>query len=475
MGRRMKGMKHKICRDFLWGSATAAYQCEGAWKEGGRSESQWDVFVHSPANESGITGDVSCDHYHHYKEDMRLLKEGGQNSYRMSVSWSRILPTPDGKVNQEGIRFYNDLFDECHRQGIEPMVTLFHFDIPQYLAEKGGFEDRNMAYEFEKYAKVCFEAFHEKVKYWMTINEPAYYTYCGYLAADYPPFVADFQRYVNASYHVILASALAVKAFREMGYEGHIGIVQDSCRAETPFTDEENRAACRKADLFYNRWILDTSILGRFPADLRPLLLEKGIDLSVVKEEDKEIFQKGVIDILGQNVYTRKNVQVNRDGVTQFKTNRKGKGSDVKEGTSIGGWFETIVDPNVPRNPWGREIYPKCMYDTLMDLKRDYGDIPVYITENGHGAYETPDENGYVEDDDRIDFLKKFLDYMLQAIDEGANVKGYYAWSSMDLYSWINGYQKRYGFIYVDYENDCKRIPKKSYYWYKDYIKENME
>lgn len=468
-------MSHKICKDFLWGSATAAYQCEGGVKEGGRGDSQWDVFLHSPDNKTGITGDISCDHYHHFKEDLRLLKEGGQNTYRMSISWSRILPDESGKVNQEGINFYNEIFEECKKQGIEPFVTLFHFDIPNYLAIKGGFEKRKMAYEFEKYARICFEAFHEKVKLWITVNEPAYYTYCGYLAADYPPFVSDFQRYVNASYHVLLGSALAVKAFKESGYDGKIGIDQDSCRAETPYTDQENLIALRKADLFYNKWVLDTSIKGAFPLDLKPLLLEEGIDLSVVKKEDLEIFKQAKIDILAQNVYTRKNVKVNKDGITQFKVNRQGKNSNVKEGTSIGGWFETIVDTTVERNQWGREIYPKCMYDTLIDLKRDYGDIPIYIAENGHGMYEIPDENGYVEDDERIRVVKSFLDYMIQAIDEGVNVKGYYHWSSMDLYSWINGYQKRYGLIYVDYENNCKRIPKKSYYWYKNYIEEIMK
>ena len=469
-------MKHKICKDFLWGSATAAYQCEGAAFEGGRGPSQWDTFLHSDQNVSGITGDVSCDNYHHFKEDLKLMREGGQNTYRLSIAWSRILPDESGKPNEEGIKFYNDLFDECKKIGIEPLVTLFHYDIPEYLAKKGGFENREMAYEFEKYARVCFEAFHDKVNLWITVNEPAYYTYCGYLAADYPPFVADFQRYVVASYHVILGSALAVNAFREMGYKGQIGVDQDSCRAETPFTDPENLAALRKADLFYNRWVLDTSILGHFPEDLAPLLQEKGIDLSFVQPGDKEIFAKGKVDLLAQNVYTRKNVQVNKDGVTQFKVNRQGKNSKVKEGTSIGGWFETIVDPTVERNQWGREIYPKCMYDTLVDLKRDYGDIPIYIAENGHGMYETPDENGYVADDERIGILKRFIDYMVQAIDEGVNVKGYYVWSSMDLYSWINGYQKRYGLIRVDYDTpDLKRIPKKSYYWYRDYIKKLME
>lgn len=467
-------MKHKICKDFLWGSATAAYQCEGAWNEGGKGNNQWDVFVHSKANETGITGDISCDFYHRYKEDLRILKEGGQNTFRMSLSWSRILPDASGKVNEAGIKFYRDVFDECRKLGIEPFVTLFHYDIPEYLVQIGGFENRNMVFEFEKYAKICFEAFHNQVKLWMTINEPAYYTYCGYLAANYPPFVADFQRYVNASYHVILASALAVNAFHETGYEGQIGIVQDSCYAQTPFNDPENLAALRKADLFYNRWILDTSILGVFPHDLKDVLLEKNIDLSVVKEGDLDIFRQGKIDILGQNVYTRKNVQVNKDGITQFNVNRKGKESNIKEGTSIGGWFETIVDPTVERNTWGREIYPKCMYDTLIGLKNDYGDIPVYITENGHGSYETPDENGYVEDEERIRILGMFLDYMVQAIDEGANVKGYYLWSTMDLYSWINGYEKRYGLVRVDYEDNLKRIPKKSYYWYRDYIKKIM-
>lgn len=468
-------MKHRICKEFLWGSATAAYQCEGAAHEGGRGDSQWDAFLESSANGGGITGAVSCDHYHHFREDLRLLKEGGQNTYRMSIAWSRILPDISGEPNPEGIAFYRSLFQECRDLGIEPFVTLFHYDIPQYLAERGGFENRQTAFEFQRYARVCFDNFHDLVNLWITVNEPAYYTYCSYLAADYPPFVADAQRYVTASYHVMLGHALAVQAFREGEYSGQIGIDQDSGYAETPFSDPANQRALRYAELFYVRWVLDPAILGQWPHDLRAALEEKGIDLSFVQEEDSEIISCGKSDILAQNIYTRKNVQVNTDGVTQFKVNRKGAGSNIKEGTSIGGWFETIDDPTVERNPWGREIYPQCMYDTLTGIKRDYGDIPIYIAENGHGMYENPDGEGYVEDDERIGILKRFIDSMVKAIDEGVNVKGYYVWSTMDLYSWINGYQKRYGLVRVDYDDNLKRIPKKSYYWYRDYIKQLMD
>ena len=468
-------MKHKICKDFLWGSATAAYQCEGAAHEGGRGNSQWDDFLESPANQGGITGAVSCDNYHRFAEDLRVQHEGGQNTYRLSISWSRILPTADGEPNAEGIAFYRRLFDECRSLGIEPLVTLFHYDIPDYVAAKGGFENREAAYDFARYARVCFDAFHDQVKLWITVNEPAYYTYCSYLAADYPPFVADLQRYACASYHVMLGHALAVAEFRAGGYEGQIGIDQDSGYAQTPYDDPANQKALRYAELFYVRWVLDPALLGRWPHDLRAALEEKGIDLGFVLPGDEKIIAGGRGDLLAQNIYTRKNVQVNTDGVTQFKVNRKGSASKVKEGTSIGGWFETIDDPAVEKNKWGREIYPKCMYDTLMGIKRDYGDVPVYIAECGHGMYEEPDATGYVEDDERIGILKRFIDYMVQAIDEGANVRGFYVWSTMDLYSWINGYQKRYGLVRVDYENGLRRIPKKSWYWYRDYTKQLMQ
>lgn len=474
---QQKGVREKMSRsgskkDFLWGSATAAYQCEGAWNEDGKGEGEWDEFSHgNPLNLNGATGDVSCDFYHRYKEDIDLLKAGGQNSYRFSISWARILPQGRGKVNEKGIEFYDRVINYCLENGIEPNVTLFHYDLPKALAAEGGWENRSIIEAFADYAGSCFEAFGDRVKLWVTINEPKYYAYCSNMVGNYPPnHRHDFNRYFTVLYHEAAASAKAVDIYHSMKLKGRIGIVHDSSNVETaPGTKEPDRIRLI-ADLFYNKLILDTAVRGELPGGLIPLLRENGIDTSYIRFEDSLIFQKGKVDFLGLNVYNRFYITDYSEGETEVFHNNKGTGSKAKEGIRIKGWYETAIDPTTERNLWGREIYPRCMYDTLMEIKERYGDIPVYITENGHGCYEKADENGYVEDDERIRMMQGYIDYMIKAMEDGCNVCGYYAWSTMDLYSWVNGYEKRYGLVRVDFEDHNKRYPKKSYYWYKDLI-----
>ncbi len=216
--------------------------------------------------------------------------------------------------------------------------------------------------------------------------------------------------------------------------------------------------------------VLDTAVFGKIPAELNEVLEDNHVDASFICEEDIPAFEKGKIDYIGLNLYNRQYVTDYSEGETEIFHNNKGKGSKSKEGIRIKDLFETSFDPDVKRNLWGREVYPKCMYNALKEIKAKYGDILVYITENGCGQYETPDDNGYVKDTERIEICSEFIDYMLQAKEEGVNVQGYYMWSSMDLYSWINGYEKRYGIVRVDFKNNNRRIPKESYYWYKSLI-----
>lgn len=458
---------------FLWGSATAAYQCEGAWEEDGKGPSQWDVFCHtSERNINHVTGDVSCDHYHRYEEDMRMMAECGQNTYRFSISWARILPQGTGEVNQKGIDYYNRMIDTCLKYGLAPNVTLFHYDLPNVIAERGGWENRQTVDDFVEYAKICFREFGDRVPFWATLNEPKYYNYCSYAAGNYPPNVQDFNRFCKVGYHLLLGSAKAIIEFRKGTYAGKIGLVHATGNVETEGNDEANKIAYRNADLFYNKWITDTCIKGYFPEDLMPKLKDSGIDLSFVREEDRPLFEAGTVDFLGVNIYSRSYVKPYTSGETCVNVNNVGAGSSVKEGVVIKGWFETAYDENVRRNKWGREIYPRCMYDELMELKDKYGDLPIYVTENGHGCYDELID-GQVDDSERIEILDEFIYWMLKAKEEGVNVKGYYVWSTMDLYSWVNGYKKRYGLVYVDFENGLKRIPKKSYYWYKELIEKN--
>ena len=459
-------------RPFLWGSATAAYQCEGAWNLEGKGLGEWDVFSHeSPLNINGATGDVSCDFYHHYEEDIRIMKEGGQNSYRFSLSWCRILPEGRGRVNEQGIAFYNRVIDCCLKHGLEPNVTLFHYDLPQALAQQGGWANRDILDAFAEYAKVCFEAFGDRVKLWVTINEPKYYAYCSNMVGNYPPnHHVDFDRYFKTVYHEAVASAKAVKIYHDLQLGGEIGIVHDSSNVEVaPQTKEPERIKAI-ADLFYNRVILDGAILGELPGGLIPWLQENDIDTSYIRFEDTLTLAQGKIDFLGLNVYNRFYITDYSEGETEVFHNNKGAGSTAKEGIRIKNWYETTIDPTTKRNLWGREIYPRCMLNTLMEIKERYGEIPVYITENGHGCYETPDENDMVQDDERIEMMQRYIDFMFKAMEAGCDVRGYYAWSTMDLYSWVNGYEKRYGLVRVDFDNNCRRIPKKSYFWYQKLI-----
>lgn len=467
------GKVNKLKKNFLWGSATAAYQCEGAWNEGGKGVSQWDDFSHfSKKNINHVTGDVSCDFYHKYEEDIKLLADGGQNTFRFSISWSRIIPDGIGKVNNEGIDFYNRVINTCIKYHVVPMVTLFHYDLPKAIYDIGGWENRKTIDYFVRYAKTCFDAFGDRVNLWITINETKYYSYCSYIVGNYPPHHhLDFNAFWRSCYNILLASAKVVQCFRKKSNViGKIGMAVDTGNVEILKDEDSYIEAAHKADIFYNLSITDPILKGHFPSNLFPLLRSSGINTSYAKKEDMIDFENGTLDFIGLNIYSRSLIKPYTGGKSEVFMNNKGSSSSVKEGIRIKNWFETDFDPTIPRNKWGREIYPQCMYNELMDIKTRYGNIPIYITENGQGQYEQADKNGYVEDSTRIKVMGDFINYMLEAKKDGANVCGYYAWSLMDLYSWVNGYQKRYGLIRVDYENELKRIPKKSYYWYKKLI-----
>lgn len=455
---------------FLWGSATSAYQCEGGWQEGNKGLSNWDDFCHSEKNNvNPVTGDISCDHYNRYEEDIIMLSKGGQNAYRFSIAWTRIIPDGIGEVNQDGIDYYNRVIDTCRKYNVEPVVTLYHYDLPLKLFENGGWENRDTAIAFAQYAKVCFESFGKKVKYWLTINEPNYETYCCYGRGNYPPNVQDISRRWKAMYHLLLGSALSIVEYKKLNLEGMIGIVSDSYSIESLIDNDDYAEARKNADLFYNRCVNDVSVLGSFNKEFLDKI-SKEYDTSYILDEDKLIFEKGVVDYLGINAYDRVLVKPYTSGETTLIANNTGDGK-TKNSTIIKGWFELDEDPNMPKNAWGCELYPKSVYNLLKYLKELYPETPVIITENGLGYYDEL-VNGEVNDDYRIDFLSGFIGWINKARKEGCDVRGYFAWSTMDLYSWINGYKKRYGLVYIDYENNNKRIPKKSYYWYKKMIGE---
>lgn len=450
--------------DFLWGGATASYQCEGGWQEGGRVESMWDVYLHENHLENG---DVASDHYHRFREDIRMMKEGGQNSYRFSLAWPRIIKNREGEVNQEGVDFYNRLIDACLEYGITPMVTIFHWDLPQYLEEKGGWLNRDTCVAYTHYAKVCFDRFGDRVKLWATFNEPRYYTNSGYLIGNYPPGHQDIQETVTASYYMMLASAMAVEVFRTGGYDGQIGIVHSFSPVYTTDTSVESAIARRFADNFYNNWILDTAAIGEIPGDLLGEL-KKTCDLSMMTPEDLAVIRRNRVDYLGLNYYARVMVKPYESGVTTLIVNNQGKKAKGTSQTIIKGWFEQVRPESSRYTEWDTEIFPEGLYEGIRQVWNKYH-LPIYITENGIGLYEDTSVKR-VEDDDRIEFMDMHIAAVLKAKEGGCDVRGYYAWSPFDLYSWKNGTEKRYGLVAIDYENGLERRPKKSYYWYKDVI-----
>lgn len=461
---------------FLWGSATASYQCEGAWNEGGRGITQWDVFSHeSDRNINNVTGDIASDFYHRYEEDIRMLAEGGQNTYRFSIAWTRILPKGYGEINQDGVDFYNNVIDTCIKYGVEPNVTLHHYDLPIEFAENGGWVNPDIIDYFTDYSRICFELFGDRVKLWVTHNELRYYAHCCYLAGNYPPHhELDFNTYAKVMYNAIVASARAVIEYRKMNLDGQIGIVHPSGSIESKNNTEADIEARKFAELYYIRSILDPAVKGEIPQALIDKVISSGIDLSFMKEEDKETIKNGTVDFIGLNLYTRHLVKPYTSGDSNVSFNNKGKDSTALESTIVKGWFETDDDPYAEKNMWGREVYPKAMYDGVKYIDMLYPGVPIYVTENGHAIYDELID-GQVNDFERIRIVRPFVEWLVKAREDGVNLCGYYMWSTMDLYSWVNGYKKRYGLVYVDFENNCKRIPKMSYYWYKEFIENDLK
>ena len=460
-------------RKFLWGSATAAYQCEGGWQEDGKGLSNWDVFCHSEKNNvNPVTGDVASDFYHRYEEDIRMMAEGGQNAYRFSVAWTRIIPDGTGEVNEKGIAFYDRVIDTCLKYNITPLVTLYHYDLPQPLFEAGGWENRKTAEAFEKYAEVCFKAFGDRVNLWATVNEPNYETLCCYMIGNYPPNIHSSERRWKAMYHIMLASAKAIKRFRELGCRGMIGLVSDSYSIQIREDNEAYRNTQKLGDLFFNLSVNDVAVKGVYPQTFIEKLEKDGCDLSYMLEADKEDFLAGTVDYLGINAYDRillKPYNGEEEMMTSNNTGNSGNNEAI-----VKDWFILDHDPDTPKNAWGNEMYPSAIYSLLMDLKEKYPDTPVIITENGFGYYDSV-ENGQIHDTYRIEYLEGYISWMEQAVKDGCDVRGYFVWSTMDLYSWINGYKKRYGLVYVDYGNENRRIPKDSYYWYKKHIENTLK
>lgn len=467
----------KLFKNFAWGGATAAYQAEGAWNVDGSGYSNWDHFSNmkdNPANINNVSGNDAVDFYHHYEEDLELFAKGGHNAFRFSLSWTRIISDETNEVLPEGIAFYNKVIDKCLELGLEPVVTLHHYDIPyKYEEAFGGWLDRRLIDPYLAYAKVCFEAFGDRVKNWTTLNEPKFYSYCGYVMGNWPPHKhKDLQSFWVTIYHQMIASAKAIALYKSMNLDGYIGIVHDHGTVQVSPKTKDKDYVYNHAELFHNKFVLDMCVLGKIPRQLEQFLQETGYDTSFINYDDEAILAQGTVDFLGINSYQRFYV-TDSTGETVVTHNNRGKASKEKEAMKLKDWFDNTDAENVVRNNWGREIYPKAIYDGIVDVSTKYPGVPLFISENGHAVYDHPDENRYVEDDERIEVLSEFTNYVIQARQEGYDVQGYFVWSATDVWSWVNGYEKRYGLIRVDQEDNFRRIPKKSYYWYKALIEQH--
>lgn len=438
--------KTKFPAGFAWGTATASYQVEGAWDEDGKGESIWDRFVHTSgriANDD--TGDVACDQYHRYKEDVAIMKELGLNAYRFSISWPRVIPDGKGAVNQKGLDYYSRLVDELLANGIQPYPTLYHWDLPQALEDAGGWSNREIVPQFAEYARVVVDALGDRVKQWMVFNEPWVFTYLGYLYGVHAPGVRDSDRGVKASHIVNLAQAAALKSMRATGKAGKIGTAFSMAAPYAASDDPADVAASERHHAWNNVWFLDPLVKGTYPQAY--MEQEKMLRKMDVREGDMEAC-RGELDFIGINLYQRAIVGANENDRNLGIRQERGPG---------------------PTTAFGWEVWPAALYRMIKRIDADYGHPVIYITENGCSYPQGPGPDGKVHDPERIEFYNGFVGQMARAIDEGCDVRGYFGWSLIDNFEWAEGYRQRFGIVHVDFETQ-KRTVKDSGYWWRDLI-----
>ncbi len=431
---------------FLWGASTSAFQVEGSPLADGAGQSIWYRFTHTPGLVAGgDTGDVASDHYRLWESDVRLMRELGLNAYRFGIAWHRVLPEGTGRVNEKGLDFYRRLVDSLLDNGIRPMITLFHWDLPAALDDRGGWLNRDSASWFAEYARVAYQALDDRVDLWTTLNEPWVVTDGGYLQGVLAPGHRNVFEAPIASHNLLRAHAAAVEAYRAEGRH-QIGIVVN-LEPKYPATDRlEDLEATARADAYINRQYLDPLFLGRYPAEMREIFGEAWPDFP---EADLDHIRRP-IDFLGINYYTRK--------VTRH--------DPAAPPVCAGG----VRQRQATHTETDWEVYPQGLADCLLGVKHRYGDIPLYVTENGAAFYDPPAADGRIEDPLRVDYLREHLRVAYQVIQEGVDLRGYFAWSLLDNFEWSHGYSKRFGIVHVDYATQ-RRTPKASARFYSEVIR----
>jgi beta-glucosidase len=432
---------------FTWGAATAAFQIEGATSEDGRGESIWDRFAATAGKvAAGDTGEPACEHYHRWREDLDLMASLGLQGYRFSISWPRIQADGRGPTNPKGLGFYRRLVEGLLERDIRPLATLYHWDLPQALQDEGGWASRDVVGRFAEYAALVYDGLGDLVSDWVTHNEPWVTSFLGYAYGSKAPGLTDWPAAIRAAHHSLLAHGEAVRAFRAGGHDGRIGITLDLTVAIPATESEADREAALRLDGHHNRWFLDPVLRDSYPADMVDFYERRFGPLDAVHEGDLETISEPT-DFLGVNFYRPNWAAAYDDDALGVRDH----------------------PPDLERTAMGWPIAPESLTDLLLRIRRDYGEIPLLITENGAAFDDVLDGGEVVEDTPRVAYLRGHIEAVQRARAAGVDVRGYYVWSLLDNFEWEYGYSKRFGIVFVDFATQ-RRIPKQSALWYRDLI-----
>jgi beta-glucosidase len=441
---------------FVWGVATAAYQVEGAVDEDGRGPSIWDAFTRQPGRvANGDTGDVACDHYHRWKDDLDLMRRLGVRAYRFSIAWPRVIPDGDGAVNRRGLDFYDRLVDGLLQRGIMPVPTLYHWDLPQALEERGGWTVRSTADAFAAYARAVADRLGDRIGTWITLNEPWVSAFIGHATGAHAPGRRDLRQALQAGHHLLLAHARAVPVLRAAG-AGEAGITVNVTDVAPATDGEDDRRAAELADEQVNGWFIDPIRRGAYPTRMTEVYGEH-LD-GIVQAGDLEAIA-APIDFLGINYYFRTHVVAAAPRTA----------GDDPLGVLP---YRSITPPGLPRTAMGWPVEPDGLRDLLVRLSGRYPGMPIHVTENGSAWDDVVGPDGSVDDPERTAYLESHVRAVGQAIEAGADVRGYFAWSLMDNFEWAEGYTKRFGLVRVDYDT-LRRTPKSSARRYSQIVAAN--
>jgi beta-glucosidase len=439
---------------FLWGTATSAQQIEGGIREDGRGESIWDRYAATPGKiEDGSDASIACDHYHRWKDDIGLLRWLGAGAYRFSIAWPRIIPGGVGEINDAGLDFYDALVDALIEAGIQPFVTLYHWDLPQVLQDRGGWGSRATVDAFSHYTAAVAQRLGDRVRHWITHNEPWCIATLGHEEGHHAPGHRDPAEALRAAHHVLLSHGRAARAIRAAAPDAEIGIVLNLVPTYPASSDDGDRDAARWFDGFFNRWYLDPLFRGRYPADAISDRVARGHlespELPFVETEDPQTIATP-LDFLGVNYYSRVVMRIGEDG-------------------------NPVAVPAVPGEEltdMGWEVFPEGLHDLLVRLDREYKPEKIYITENGAAYTDSINAAGRVADTRRIDYLRGHLAAAHRALAVGVPLHGYFVWSLLDNFEWAHGYTKRFGIYDVDFDTQ-RRTPRDSAFWYRGVVAAN--